>query len=55
MRPAQRLPLIDLLKVDRSFISDVTAAPESASVTRSIKRTGVFRCLRGRLTSIFCT
>ena len=27
---------IDLLKVDRSFVSDVTAAPESASVTRSI-------------------
>jgi EAL domain-containing protein (putative c-di-GMP-specific phosphodiesterase class I)/CheY-like chemotaxis protein len=27
---------IDLLKIDRSFVSDVTAAPESASVTRSI-------------------
>jgi len=27
---------IDVLKVDRSFVSDVTAAPESASVTRSI-------------------
>jgi CheY-like chemotaxis protein len=27
---------IDILKVDRSFVSDVTAAPESASVTRSI-------------------
>ena len=30
-----RLP-IDLIKVDRSFISDVTAAPEQASITRSI-------------------
>jgi len=27
---------IDLLKIDRSFISDVTAAPQSASLTRSI-------------------
>lgn len=27
---------IDLVKVDRSFVSDVTAAPKSASVTRSI-------------------
>ncbi|PXW96114.1 PAS domain S-box-containing protein/diguanylate cyclase (GGDEF)-like protein [Sphaerotilus hippei] len=27
---------IDVLKVDRAFVSDVTAAPESASVTRSI-------------------
>ena len=27
---------IDVLKIDRSFVSDVTAAPESASVTRSI-------------------
>lgn len=27
---------IDLLKVDRSFVNDVTAAPESASLTRSI-------------------
>ncbi len=27
---------IDLLKIDRSFVSDVAAAPESASLTRSI-------------------
>ena len=27
---------IDLLKIDRCFVSDVTAAPESASLTRSI-------------------
>jgi PAS domain S-box-containing protein len=27
---------IDVLKIDRSFVSDVIAAPESASVTRSI-------------------
>ena len=27
---------IDLLKIDRSFVSDVTAAPQSASMTRSI-------------------
>lgn len=33
-----RLPSlpIDLIKVDRSFVSDVTAAPERASITRSI-------------------
>lgn len=31
----QRLP-IDVLNVDRSFVQDVTASPESVSVTRSI-------------------